>query len=72
MLEPISPHNLAFLEELYERYAHDPSSVPADYRDYFAQLGSGNEHGPSKSTGRGNGEPFRVAPRFRRRSIFDR
>jgi 2-oxoglutarate dehydrogenase E1 component len=27
--------NLPFVEDLYERYAHDPSSLPPDWRSYF-------------------------------------
>src|SRR5262245_60606234 len=27
--------NLPFVEELYDRYAHDPSSLPPDWRSYF-------------------------------------
>src|SRR5688572_235881 len=61
MDEMLSPYNLAFLEGLYRDYVSDPGSVPADYRDYFAKLKSGN----------GNGAAFRTAPSFPRRSLFD-
>ncbi len=61
--------SLAFLEELFERYQHDPSSVDPEWRGYFDSLSAagglaapaaaGNGHA---ATGRGAGEP-RPAPR---------
>jgi 2-oxoglutarate dehydrogenase E1 component len=30
--------NAPFVEELYENYLHDPTSVPAEWRDYFDRL----------------------------------
>lgn len=33
--------SLAFLEELFEHYQHDPASVPADWRGYFEALQAG-------------------------------
>jgi hypothetical protein len=33
--------SLAFLEELFEQYQHDPASVPADWRGYFEALQAG-------------------------------
>jgi 2-oxoglutarate dehydrogenase E1 component len=59
MSEPISPHNLAFLERLYADYVADPQSIPADYRAYFTDLRRRNGHGH-----------FRLAPSFERRSLF--
>jgi len=49
--------NLAFVEELFDRYASDPSSVPPEWREYFASLVNG---GPTSPTG----------PNFRSRSLF--
>ncbi len=39
-LEP-SSYNLGFIEELYDHYAHDPQSVPSDWRTYFDGLAPG-------------------------------
>jgi len=35
----LSGPNAAFITELYARYAEDPQSVDADWRDYFSSLG---------------------------------
>jgi 2-oxoglutarate dehydrogenase E1 component len=43
---PLYGGNAAYLEEvLYERYLNDPGSVPAEWREYFEQLGP---HGASE------------------------
>ena len=31
--------NAPFVEEIYENYLDDPSSVPGEWRDYFDKLG---------------------------------
>lgn len=36
--DSLTPANLAYLEDLYELYRSDPSSVPAEYRDAFAAI----------------------------------
>ena len=55
-----SLHNLAYLEQLLERYRHAPQLVPKPWRDYFS---AANE---SKI----DGLPRR-GPSFRPRSLFD-
>ncbi|MFN0008748.1 MAG: 2-oxoglutarate dehydrogenase E1 component [Planctomycetota bacterium] len=58
--EPIpwpNASNLAFVEDLFDRFASDPSSVPPEWREYFATLVNG---GPAAPTG----------PSFRSRSLF--
>ena len=55
------PANVAFVENLYQNYLRDPSSVSEDWRRYFADWG--------------NGECFekpRFGPSFKPRSIFSR
>src|SRR5262245_5112302 len=49
--------NLAFVEELYERFLGDPSSVPDEWRAYFASWTNG-------------AAPARVGPSFTPSSIF--
>jgi 2-oxoglutarate dehydrogenase E1 component len=34
--------SLEFVESLYEDYLRDPTSVPADWRNYFQGLSDGN------------------------------
>jgi 2-oxoglutarate dehydrogenase E1 component len=36
---PLAAGNAAYIEELYERYLADPSSVAEPWRKYFASLG---------------------------------
>ncbi|HVU00761.1 MAG TPA: 2-oxoglutarate dehydrogenase E1 component, partial [Polyangiaceae bacterium] len=48
--------NIAFLEEMYAEYLRDASSVPPDFRDYFASLGNVRT---------------RVGPSFAARSLFN-
>jgi 2-oxoglutarate dehydrogenase E1 component len=52
--------NLAFVEELYASYLRDPSSVSADWQEYFAQIRNGDQFAP-------NG----FEPAFPRTSIFN-
>jgi 2-oxoglutarate dehydrogenase E1 component len=50
--------NLAFVEGLYEEFLRDPSSVSADWREYFSQIKNGDQ-------------PTRVTPVFPNTSIFN-
>ena len=45
---PLAAGNAAYIEELYERYLADPSSVAEPWREYFASLGgqADRPHGP--------------------------
>ena len=56
------PANLAFVESLYEDFARDPSSVPADWQRYFSELGNGELRFPKP----------RLTPSFKPFSIFNR
>jgi 2-oxoglutarate dehydrogenase E1 component len=56
-----APGNLAFVEGLYENYARDPASVPAEWQRYFAQLGNGELRFPKP----------RFQPSFKPFSIFN-
>jgi len=58
---PTNPESLAFLEELYEAYLHDPTSVPEQWRRYFSRQIEGN----------GSVHSFRTRPSFRPRSVFE-
>ena len=43
----LSGGNAAFIEELYDQFLSDPSSVDSAWRDYFSRLqGSGGEIDP--------------------------
>jgi 2-oxoglutarate dehydrogenase E1 component len=53
----IGTQNVGFLEQLYEKYLRDPSSVPADFRAYFDSL--------AKPAG-----PSQVGPSFKARGYF--
>jgi 2-oxoglutarate dehydrogenase E1 component len=56
----LNPMSLAFVEGLYVDFLRDPNSVPGEWRDYFASLGS-------------DGEFFkrpRVGPAFKPASVF--
>jgi 2-oxoglutarate dehydrogenase E1 component len=48
--------SLAFLEELFEQYQRDPTSLPPDWRAYFAAL----EAGAAPTPPRVNGQPAAV------------
>ena len=50
--------SLAFLEQLYEAYLTDPSSVGEDWRHYFEALGP-------------NGRRYKPGPSFKPRSVFN-
>ena len=56
--EALGGHNLAFAEELFERYLEDPSWVAPEWRALFASLGE-------------NGGPRSFRPAVRPRSIFN-
>ena len=60
-IEPPSPTNLPFVEELYERYLRDPNSVPTDWRRYFADTADGELRFPKPHFG----------PSFRPFSLFN-
>src|SRR5689334_20632893 len=53
--------SLPFLEALYADYLKDPFSVPADYREYFAEV----EHDPHFS------RAPQVGPSFQPSSVFN-
>ncbi|MBI4556246.1 MAG: 2-oxoglutarate dehydrogenase E1 component [Candidatus Hydrogenedentes bacterium] len=53
--------NLDFIEARYADFRRDPSSVPADWRQYFEQMPHGN--GPKSA--------MALGPTFRRRSVFN-
>jgi 2-oxoglutarate dehydrogenase E1 component len=55
------PANLAFVESLYEDYLRDPGSVPADWRNYFAEVAEGEFRFPKP----------RFRPSFRPSSLFN-
>src|SRR5580765_3803965 len=55
------PTNLAFVENLYEQFVRDPSSVPADWQRYFSELGDGELRFPKP----------RFTPSFKPFSIFN-
>jgi len=61
--DPHAPNasNLAFVEELYERFLDDPAAVPDEWRAYFAGWTGGN--GAPAAT--------RIGPSFTPRSIFE-
>jgi 2-oxoglutarate dehydrogenase E1 component len=56
-----SGHSLAFVEDLYEEYLSDPSSVSGEWARYFASLG------PETSAA----QPIRLGPSFHPASIFN-
>ncbi len=56
-----SGHSLAFVEELYEEFLSDPSSVSGEWAQYFASLDGGST----------NGAPVKLGPSFRPASIFN-
>lgn len=46
----ISGSNAAYVEDLYESYLSDPDSIPAEWKEYFSSLPSGNgANGPDIS-----------------------
>jgi 2-oxoglutarate dehydrogenase E1 component len=54
--------SLAFLEELFERYQEDPTSVPADWRAYFDGLRNGQAVPVNGSAAPVSSSPRQVAP----------
>ena len=44
---PLDGGNADYLEHLYESFLADPASVPAQWRDYFVQLGGGGAREPA-------------------------
>src|SRR6185437_13530328 len=57
----VNPANLAFVEELYESFLHDPASVAPEWREYFTHVGNGELKFPQKHFG----------PSFKSSSIFN-
>src|SRR5258705_7592884 len=55
------PANLAFVENLYDDFVRDPSSVPPDWQRYFSELGDGELRFPKP----------RFSPSFKPFSIFN-
>lgn len=54
-LMSLSGENAVVLEELYENYKSDPSSVSKDWNDFFRELESGNgSHTSNNGNGHGN------------------
>jgi len=53
----LGTENVGFLEELYTQYLRDPSTVPAEYRTYFASLDA-------------SGDKPKLGPSFKPRSFF--
>src|ERR1700722_20179600 len=53
-----SSANLPFVEKLYAAYRHDPSLVSEAWREYFTNLGNGEQ-------------PLKLGPTFHPRSIFN-
>jgi len=51
--------NIAFLEQFYADYRHDPDSVPAEWRDYFSASVNGAD------------ETVQIGPSFKSRSVFN-
>jgi 2-oxoglutarate dehydrogenase E1 component len=54
-----NPLSLAFVEELYARYAQDPASVPADWQAYFERLQTPGV------------EEVQIGPSFQPPTLFD-
>ncbi|MFP6581664.1 MAG: 2-oxoglutarate dehydrogenase E1 component [Candidatus Hydrogenedentota bacterium] len=54
-------NNLAFVEDLYESYLRDPSSVSQDWIHYFESFNGDVTHGV----------PPKLSPTFKPRSLFD-
>jgi 2-oxoglutarate dehydrogenase E1 component len=57
----VNPSNLAFVENLYEQFLRDASSVSPEWRDYFTRLANGDLKSP----------PTRFSPSFQPRSLFN-
>src|SRR5579862_5776708 len=57
----LNPANLAFVEELYEQFLRDASSVEPEWREYFSQVANGELRFPQPKFG----------PSFKPASIFN-
>jgi 2-oxoglutarate dehydrogenase E1 component len=57
----VNPANLAFVEELYEDFLRDASSVSPEWREYFSQMANGELRFPQP----------RFGPSFKPSSIFN-
>jgi 2-oxoglutarate dehydrogenase E1 component len=57
----VNPSNLAFVEELYEKFLRDASSVGPEWREYFSQVANGELRFPQP----------RFGPSFKSASIFN-
>jgi 2-oxoglutarate dehydrogenase E1 component len=57
----VNPANLAFVEELYEKFLCDASSVGPEWREYFSQMANGELRFPQP----------RFGPSFKPASIFN-
>src|SRR5947207_15472508 len=57
----VNPANLAFVEELYESFLRDSSSVSPEWRDYFSKVANGELRFPAP----------RFGPSFKPSSIFN-
>ena len=57
----VSPANLAFVEDLYEKFLHEASSVAPEWREYFSQVANGELRFPQPHFG----------PSFKPASLFN-
>jgi 2-oxoglutarate dehydrogenase E1 component len=57
----VNPANLAFVEDLYEKFLRDASSVSPEWREYFSQIANGELRFPQP----------RFGPSFKPSSIFN-
>src|SRR6185312_1352107 len=57
----VNPANLAFVEELYEKFLRDASSVSPEWREYFGNIANGELRFPKPHFG----------PSFKPRSLFN-
>ncbi len=64
LMDNLDSESLGFVEELYERYHQEPSSVPESWRSYFAA-----QPQPDGPEGKGGG--LSQGPTFRPSSIFN-
>src|SRR6185312_4497494 len=56
-----NPANLAFVEDLYEKFLRDASSVAPEWREYFGRVANGELRFPQP----------RFGPSFKPRSLFN-
>src|SRR5689334_21766011 len=57
----VNPANLAFVEDLYEKFLRDASSVSPEWREYFGHIANGELRFPQPHFG----------PTFKPRSLFN-